>query len=67
MHLAEYMHWKKLSDDDVAARIGINRATVSRIRRKKLRPGWDTIANLRRMSRGRITADDFVELCKEPG
>lgn len=67
MHLAEYMQWKNLSDDDVAERIGIARATVNRIRRRKLRPGWNTIANLKRMSRGQITADDFTELAKEAG
>ena len=65
MHLADYMLWKQLTDYDVAARIGVDRATVSRIRRRKARPDWPTIISLKRMSRGEITADDFTELAKE--
>ena len=65
MHLADYMQLRNLTDSDVAKRLGVDRATVSRIRRKKSRPDWLTIANLKRMSRGEITADDFTELAKE--
>ena len=67
MHLADYMLWKNLTDADVASRINRDRATISRIRRRVIRPDWVTIGRLKKMSRGEITADDFTELVKEPG
>lgn len=61
MHLSDYMQAKKLSDEDVAKVIRRSRATVSRIRRKKVRlPTEDTLLKLREFSEGEITADDFV-------
>ena len=61
MHLADYMAIKKLSDEQVAAKIGRTRPTVSRIRRKLVRPDWDTIRRIERFTEGAVTADDFVE------
>lgn len=62
MRLSEFMAARKLSDDDVAAAISRSRPTISRIRRGKVRPLWDTIEALRDFSDGAITADDFVHL-----
>ena len=62
MHLSEYMASKSLSDDQVAIAIKRSRATVSRIRRKKVRPDWDTIEALREFSDGIVTADDMLAL-----
>lgn len=64
MHLADYMAGKNpkrrpLKDEEVAEAIGVSRATVSRIRRRKVRPDWQTIAALNVFSKGKITADDF--------
>lgn len=60
MHLADYMTTKGLTDDQVAGKIKRSRATVSRIRRKKVRPDWATIEALKAWSKGKITADDFA-------
>lgn len=67
MHLADYMAGKNpqakpLSDDEVAAGIGRNRATVSRIRRKKVRPDWRTIEKIEAFTGGLVTANDFSRL-----
>jgi transcriptional regulator with XRE-family HTH domain len=62
MHLNEYMRLKNLSDSDVAAKIGVARETISRIRRRKSRPDWETIVQLRKLSRGAVTANDFEVL-----
>jgi transcriptional regulator with XRE-family HTH domain len=62
MHLSTYMTLHSLDDDAVAAAIGRSRATVSRIRRRKTRPDWQTIEALREWSFGQITADDFAQL-----
>ncbi len=56
------MDWKGLSDDHVAKQIGRTRVTVSRIRRRKVRPDWPTIEALKEWSGGKITADDFASL-----
>lgn len=60
MHLADYMSRKRLSDEDVAKEIKRSRATVSRIRRRKVRPDWETIEALKTFSGGKITANDFI-------
>ena len=62
MHLSEFMEWKGLSDEQVAKNIGVTRVTVSRIRRRKVRPDWPTIEALKEWSGGKITADDFTDL-----
>lgn len=67
MHLADYMAGKnpdgrRLSDDEVAQGISRSRATVSRIRRKKVRPDWQTIEELEKFTGGLVTASDFTKL-----
>jgi transcriptional regulator with XRE-family HTH domain len=52
---------KGLSDEDVAGAIGCSRVTVSRIRRRIVRPDWSTIKSLKEWSGGEITADDFED------
>lgn len=61
MHLSAYMSEQNLRDQDVADGIGRSRATVSRIRRQKVRPDWETIKAIRHFTRGKVTADDFEE------
>ena len=61
MHLSDYMRAQSLTDKQVAAEIGTSRATISRIRRGKMRPGWPTLEKLKIWSNGGISADDFIE------
>jgi transcriptional regulator with XRE-family HTH domain len=62
MHLSDYMAKNRLSDEEVANSIGRDRATVSRIRRKKIRPNWETIEKIRTFTGDAVTADDFVQM-----
>lgn len=62
MHLSEYMTANGLDDDNVAAAISRSRVTVSRIRRRKVRPDWDTIGKISAFTNGVCTADDFQSL-----
>lgn len=62
MHLSDYMAARGLTDDQVALEIGCTRPTVSRIRRRLVRPDWPTIQALEKFSYGAITANDFVNL-----
>ena len=59
MHLSVYMAERKLTDEDVAREIGAARATVSRWRRRRIRPDWSTIEAIRVFSHGKITAEDW--------
>jgi DNA-binding XRE family transcriptional regulator len=62
MHLSKYMKRQGLKDEEVAEKIGVSRVTISRIRRRKVRPDWETIKQLRKFSEGKITAADFESL-----
>lgn len=62
MHLSDYMAKHKLDDAAMAEKIGRTRATVSRIRRRVVRPDWETISRLSSLTKGQVTADDFQKL-----
>lgn len=62
MHLSDYMIANGLTDEDVAKAIERDRVTVSRIRRRKVRPDWSTIEKLKTFTGGLCTADDFLSL-----
>lgn len=62
MHLSDYMKALKLSDEEVAKGISRSRPTVSRIRRGKVRPDWETIEAIQKFTKGASTADDYVKV-----
>lgn len=64
MHLSEYMELIGVKDPQVAEAIGRTRPTVSRIRRKLVRPDWETINRITAWSRGAVSASDFAEIEK---
>ena len=61
MQLDNYMRVMRLTDADLAELVGVDRSTVSRVRRGKTRPSWDLIRKIRTASEGLVTADDFLE------
>jgi hypothetical protein len=62
MHLADYMKTNGLSDDDVAVGISRSRPTVSRIRRRLVRPDWETIEAIKTFTNGASSADDYQNI-----
>ena len=67
MHLSDFMTKRKLSDETVAAAIGRSRVSVSRYRRRLIRPDWDAIEEIRAYSKGAVTAQDWTgPLADEP-
>lgn len=62
VHLADYMADKGLSDEDVAKELGCSRPTVSRIRRRLVRPDWKTIEEIKKFTNGFSTADDYQNI-----
>lgn len=65
MHLSDYMTEKVLSDEAVADAIGRSRVSVSRYRRRLVRPDWAAIEAIRTYTDGKVTADDWTELTAE--
>lgn len=59
MTLADYMTAKKLTDAEFAALVGVNRSTISRLRRLNQRPSFETMAAITQATRGKVTANDF--------
>lgn len=51
---------RKLSDDDVAAGIGRSRVSVSRYRRRLVRPDWGAIEAIKTFTGGAVLADDWT-------
>lgn len=62
MHLADYMADRGLDDEAVATSIRRSRSTVSRIRRRLVRPDWGTIEEIKKFTKGIVTADDFQNI-----
>lgn len=59
MHLSDFMAERGLSDETVAEAVGRNRVSVSRWRRRLVRPDWDAIEALKSFTDGVVTADDW--------
>lgn len=60
MKLASFMEAAKLTDTDLAAKIGKDRTFVSRLRRGLVKPSVDTAVAIERLSGGAVRASDFV-------
>lgn len=60
MHLSEFMAEHGLSDEEVAAGVRRNRVSVSRWRRRLVRPDWEAIDALKSFTGGSVTADDWT-------
>lgn len=61
MTLAEYLKKNAIRDEDFAAKIGVNRSTVNRLRRgaNGQLPSRETIARIADATGGAVTANDF--------
>jgi hypothetical protein len=65
MQLADWMIRHDVDDNEMAARLSTrdvtcDRSTVSRYRRKLMRPGWSMIERIKEVTGNKVTADDFV-------
>jgi transcriptional regulator with XRE-family HTH domain len=61
MTLDEYMKAKRLTDSDVASQVNRDRSTVTRWRLGRTRPDFDALIALEKMTKGKVSARDFVE------
>lgn len=66
MHLSDFMAERELSDEAVAAAVGRNRVSVSRWRRRLVRPDWDAIDKIKAFTGGVVAADDWTGPLADP-
>jgi hypothetical protein len=64
MQLSDFMALRGLKDDDVAQAISRARATVSRYRRRKILPDWDTRERIKQFTDGSVTDQDWAEIAR---
>lgn len=60
MRLSDWMSMNGVNDDQLAEKVGVDRATISRIRRGKHKPSWPLLLKLREITAGAVSAEDFV-------
>lgn len=60
MHLSAFMSERGLSDEEVAAAVDRNRVSVSRWRRRLVRPDWEAIERIKAFTDGEVSADDWA-------
>lgn len=60
MNLSDYMTAENLTDEAMAIRIGRSRTTISRLRRGKVLPDWDTMRAILDATNGAVTPDAFL-------
>jgi transcriptional regulator with XRE-family HTH domain len=60
MRLAEYMARMELTDKEVAAAIGCERASVTRYRNGNMRPKLEKVVKITEFTGGQVTADDWI-------
>ena len=62
MKLAEWMEWKAVSDKALASRVGVARASISRLRRGKMNPSMELARRLYAATDGAVQPNDLVDL-----
>lgn len=60
MLLSDWMTDQGLDDAQVAAMVGVDRATISRIRRRTYAPSGTLLLQLKTLTNGAVTADDLL-------
>ncbi len=60
MKLSDWMASREITDEEMALRLGVHRATVSRLRRDTNLPSWAIIAKIKSVTEGAVGADDFL-------
>lgn len=61
MKLATWMAKKRYDDEVVSAAVGVDRATISRIRRGKHKPSWPVMNQIMELTRRKVMPNDFVD------
>jgi transcriptional regulator with XRE-family HTH domain len=65
MQLANWMAEHGVRDEDLAEALGVDRSTISRIRRRKQRPSLELAAGIERITKGKVGPFSFLPADKE--
>jgi transcriptional regulator with XRE-family HTH domain len=60
MKLSEWMEANRLTDEQFAVRVGIDRTTLSRVRRGLKDPSASLMRRIKSVTDGAVTADDVL-------
>lgn len=60
MKLSDYMELQKIDDAALAALIGCDRSTVTRLRNGKTIPTWRNATLIKEATKGAVTFEDFA-------
>ena len=60
MKLSTYMRLRGYRDRHMAELIGLERSTVSRLRRDDCRPSWEVMERLAALTDGEVLPNDFL-------
>lgn len=66
MKLKTWIKAEGISDAEFARRLGVNPTQVSRWLAGKVRPDWDYLKKIILITRGQVSADDFIEVESDP-
>jgi DNA-binding XRE family transcriptional regulator len=62
MTLGDYLLFAGYGDAWFAALVGVDRTTISRLRRGNTRPTWEVAAKIVEATNGAVTPNDFLPL-----
>ena len=60
MKLEEWMHENKVSDADLAGRVGRDRTIISKLRKGQIKPSLEVLVAVTRITEGQVTVNDFM-------
>ena len=66
MTLEDYMRANGLSDRAMGKLIGVSHSIVVRYRNGVLRPSWDVMDEILRVTGGAVRPDDFISIIRGP-
>jgi transcriptional regulator with XRE-family HTH domain len=61
MKLSDYLKKEGLSDAEFARQLGVGRSSIGRYAAGKRKPRWEVLARIAKVTRGKVTALDFMD------
>lgn len=65
MQLSDWMAREGHDDERLGSLLGVDRATVNRLRRGVTKPSWDLAGRIKSLSGGAVTPDDFLPMAEQ--
>ena len=62
MKLQDWMDLRKVGDEQLAARVNVSRASISRVRRGKMNPSMELARRIYAETGGQVEPNDLIDL-----